>query len=75
MFFVAITRARVACVLSYARTRFVNGTNVPRTASRFTSAVGKPFSRREDGITTELAARVVAQAERMEPPQNEAAAV
>lgn len=75
MFFVAITRARAACVLSYARTRFVNGNNVPRTASRFTSAVGKPFSRREDGITTELAARVVAQAERMEPPHDEAAAV
>jgi DNA helicase-2/ATP-dependent DNA helicase PcrA len=75
MFFVSITRARVACVLSHARTRFVNGANTPRTASRFTSAVGKPFARREDGLTTELAAKVVAQADRMQPPQDEAAAV
>jgi len=70
MLFVSITRARVVCVLSYARTRFVNGTNTPRTVSRFTSAVGKPFSRREDGITIELAAQVVAQADRMQPPQD-----
>ena len=74
MLFVSITRARVVCVLSHARTRFVNGTNTSRTVSRFTSAVGKPFSRREDGITAELAAKVVAQADRMQPPQDEAAA-
>lgn len=61
-------------MLSHARTRFVNGTNTPRTASRFTSAVGKPFSRREDGLTTEHATQVVAQADRMQPPHDEAAA-
>ena len=74
MLFVSITRARVVCVLSHAHTRFVNGANTARTVSRFTSAVGKPFSRRADGFTTELAAKVVAQADRMQSPQDETSA-
>ncbi len=74
MLYVSITRARVACVLSHARTRFVNGANITRTVSRFTSAVGKPFSRRDQGIIAEVASKVVAQADRMEQPQDEEAA-
>jgi DNA helicase-2/ATP-dependent DNA helicase PcrA len=74
MLFVSITRARVVCVLSHARTRFVNGANTPRTVSRFTSAVGKPFSRREDGLSTEQATQVVTQADGMQPPQDQATA-
>jgi DNA helicase-2/ATP-dependent DNA helicase PcrA len=62
MLFVSITRGRVVCVLSYARTRVVNGANGPRTPSRFTSAVGKPFSERTaDGMPDELAGKVAAQ--------------
>ena len=74
MLFVSITRARLVCVLSYAGSRFIAGANTPRTVSRFTSAVGKPFSRREDGLTTEQATQVVTQADRMQPPQDQATA-
>lgn len=65
MLYVSITRARVACALSFATTRFVNGTLTRRTPSRFATAVGKTFERRHDAISPATAAEIAAQVEMM----------
>ena len=65
MLYVSITRARVACALSYAEQRFINGTTQTQTASRFTSAVDKPFVQRTGGIPADLAERIARAAEAM----------
>ena len=65
MLYVSITRARIACALSYAEQRFINGTTQAQTASRFTSAVDKPFVQRTGGIPADLAERVARAAETM----------
>jgi DNA helicase-2/ATP-dependent DNA helicase PcrA len=59
MLFVSITRARLACIVSYARTRFVNGENTTTTPSQFTAHLGKAFERKDSGISPELAAQAV----------------
>lgn len=48
LLFVSITRARAACILSFARTRIVNGNFSSQTASRFCATLGGPF-RRQNG--------------------------
>jgi DNA helicase II / ATP-dependent DNA helicase PcrA len=65
MLYVSITRARYACVLSYAEWRLVYGQMERRTASRFTSDVGGVFGPRPDGIPVDAAAQVVELAGRM----------
>jgi superfamily I DNA/RNA helicase len=59
MLYVSITRARLACVVSYANTRFINGQPTRHSPSRFAPALGKPFSGRTGGIPEELAQRLV----------------
>lgn len=66
MLYVSITRARLACILSFARTRFVNGQTSVMAPSRFTSALGKQFEARTGGVTPELAAKAVALSEQMQ---------
>jgi len=65
MLFVSITRARVACALSYATTRFVHGQHTNTAPSQFTTALGSTFTWREDGIPPETAASLVAAARQM----------
>ena len=55
MLFVSITRARLACVVSYSRTRFAAGQHTNTTPSEFTVHLGKPFERKDDGITADVA--------------------
>ncbi len=51
MLYVSITRARAACILSYAKTRVVYGRFSQQTPSRFTPYLGGSFSNRVDGLT------------------------
>lgn len=51
LLYVSITRARAACILSYAQARFVNGKFGPRTPSRFAANLGGPFALRPGGLT------------------------
>jgi DNA helicase II / ATP-dependent DNA helicase PcrA len=64
MLFVSITRARLGCVVSYADTRIINGRKQPQHPSRFTADLGKPFDRRDGGMSkaaAETAVRLSAQ--------------
>ncbi|MBW1732353.1 MAG: ATP-dependent helicase [Deltaproteobacteria bacterium] len=49
--YVSITRARAACILSYARTRIVNGRFSRQTASRFCPHLGRVFANRTSGLS------------------------
>jgi DNA helicase-2/ATP-dependent DNA helicase PcrA len=55
MLYVSITRARLACILSYSERRFMNGRMRRQTVSRFTVNLGHVFRRQEGGITQETA--------------------
>lgn len=52
MLYVSITRARAACILSYANTRIAYGQFSRQTQSRFTAHLAGPFSNRTNGLTT-----------------------
>lgn len=62
MLYVSITRARLACVLTYADRRFVNGTTQRHAPSRFTANLGQRFERQSEGITLEVARALAAEA-------------
>jgi superfamily I DNA/RNA helicase len=49
LLYVSISRARVACVLSFARNRFVYGRIKTHAPSRFTNCLGGAFTHRYDG--------------------------
>jgi DNA helicase-2/ATP-dependent DNA helicase PcrA len=51
LLYVSITRARVACVLSYAQHRTVQGQFTRQTPSRFVANVGGPFVPRSAGLS------------------------
>ena len=51
LLYVSITRARAACVLSFANRRTMNGRNVRQTASQFTNHLNGPFASRTGGLT------------------------
>jgi len=51
LLYVSITRARVACVISYARTRVVNGKYRGQTPSRFAAHLGGVFVARNSGLS------------------------
>jgi DNA helicase-2/ATP-dependent DNA helicase PcrA len=59
MLFVSITRARLACIVSYAKTRFVNGQNIITTPSQFSTHLGKAFDKKTSGMSRELAEQAV----------------
>jgi DNA helicase-2/ATP-dependent DNA helicase PcrA len=65
MLFVSITRARVACAISYATTRFVHGQHTNTAPSQFTTALGSAFTRRDDAIPPETADSLVEAARQM----------
>jgi DNA helicase II / ATP-dependent DNA helicase PcrA len=65
MLYVSITRARVACVVSYASHRFINGQTARHTPSRYTEHLGKPFENRDGGISEDLAGEVVQASEQL----------
>lgn len=47
LMYVAITRAKETCVLTYARTRFRNGQTIQTRPSRFLTEIGRQFVRME----------------------------
>jgi DNA helicase II / ATP-dependent DNA helicase PcrA len=59
MLYVSITRARLACVVSYADQRYINGQPTSHAPSRFTSDLGRPFERVTGGLTVEQAQQTV----------------
>lgn len=59
MLYVSVTRARLACVISYANSRYINGQAARHAPSRFTAELGKAFSPRAAGIPEEMAQRLV----------------
>ena len=65
MLYVSITRARLACVVSLAEQRFVNGTTTRMTPSRFAADLGTPFEKRASGYDSKMAAHAVDAAQRL----------
>jgi superfamily I DNA/RNA helicase len=65
MLYVSITRARLACILSFARNRMTFGTTEPTKRSRFALDLGKRFADRPGGIDKSLAVQTVKAAERL----------
>jgi superfamily I DNA/RNA helicase len=63
MLYVSITRARLACVVSFADQRFVNGETTRTTPSRFAADLGIPFEQRTGGYDIDMAAHAVKAAE------------
>ena len=53
LLYVSITRARAACILSFARRRTVQGQFQSRTASQFLGHTGGTFEERNGGLTAE----------------------
>lgn len=65
MLYVAITRARVACIVSYADKRFGFGYLEPATPSRFATRLGGKFAPRSAGISDAGAAAVAEASQRL----------
>lgn len=62
MLYVSITRARVGCIVSYARERVTHGVPTEHTPSEFANHLGAEFAPRDDGLSVEIAERAVAEA-------------
>jgi len=58
LLYVSITRARAACIMSYATTRTVNGQFRRQTSSRFAGHLGGAFAVRTSGLTTAEIAQI-----------------
>jgi superfamily I DNA/RNA helicase len=61
LLYVSITRARGACVLTYASRRMVYGTTINTTPSRFTANLNGPFQNRTDSLSAGEAAEIAGQ--------------
>jgi DNA helicase-2/ATP-dependent DNA helicase PcrA len=59
LLYVSITRARAACIMSYAGTRVVNGQFSRRTPSRFCAQLGGIFCYRTNGLTAQEVQQVL----------------
>lgn len=59
LLYVSVTRARAACVISYAGTRMVNGQFSHQTASRFCAQLGGPFTYRATGLSAPEVQQIV----------------
>lgn len=59
LLYVSITRARASCIVSYARTRVVNGEYDRRTPSRFCAQLGGAFSHRINGLTSQEIQQII----------------
>ena len=53
LLYVSITRARAACILSYARSRVINGQFGWRAPSRFAADLNGPFLERTTGLNAQ----------------------
>jgi DNA helicase-2/ATP-dependent DNA helicase PcrA len=60
LLYVSLSRARAACIVSLARSRVVHGQVVNHAASRFTNALGGPFTQQTGGLTAPEVAAIVA---------------
>lgn len=58
LLYVSITRARAACIVSYARTRIVHGQFRAQTPSRFAAQFGGPFEARTCGLNAAELGRI-----------------
>lgn len=67
LLYVAITRARAACLLSYASTRVVNGQWGPRPPSRYLHSVGPAVDRDDPHIPAAVVDAIVATSKAMAP--------
>jgi DNA helicase II / ATP-dependent DNA helicase PcrA len=61
LLYVSITRARAACIMSFASRRFVNGRNQPQAPSRFNTSLNGGFVQRDMGLTHEQIQEIVDQ--------------
>jgi len=59
LLYVSITRARAACIMSYAVTRIVNGQFSRRTPSRFCAQLGGTFSYKTNGLTAQETQHII----------------
>ncbi len=60
LLYVSITRARLACFLSYAQTRLVHGRYQQQTASRYAAHTGGGFAGQANGLSLSQANAIVA---------------
>jgi len=60
LLYVSITRARAVCILSFAQRRTVQGQFQHRAASQFATHTGGAFEGRNDGLTNDETAAIVA---------------
>ncbi|MCH8229273.1 MAG: ATP-dependent helicase [Chloroflexi bacterium] len=63
MLYVAITRANVACVMSFTFRRLINGASVATNGSRFVEALGGTFAWRNGPLSPEECAGIKSQSE------------
>ncbi len=59
LLYVSITRARAACIMSYAQTRFVNGRNQRQGPCRFNASLTGMFVPRVDGLTNDETEQII----------------
>jgi DNA helicase-2/ATP-dependent DNA helicase PcrA len=59
LLYVSVTRARAACIISYARTRIVNGQFGQQAPSRFCTQVGGGFAGRTSGLSAQEVQQIV----------------
>lgn len=52
LLYVGITRARACCVLSFSKSRFIDGRRVPVHPSRFAASLGVTFQARASGLNS-----------------------
>lgn len=67
LLYVSITRARVACFLSFAKRRFINGQHKAHTASRYAAHTGGDFSDHATGASAEQANSIFAASHHLHP--------
>jgi DNA helicase-2/ATP-dependent DNA helicase PcrA len=60
LLYVSLSRARAACIVSFAQSRVVHGQVAHHTASRYTNHLGGPFAPRVDGMTAPEVAALIA---------------
>jgi DNA helicase II / ATP-dependent DNA helicase PcrA len=65
LLYVSITRARAACILSYAQTRMVNGVFSRQHASRFAASLNGAFGARQGGLTAAEVQAIVQQVQNL----------
>lgn len=60
LLFVSMTRARFACIASYAQYRITQGKLIAQSASRYCQHLGGPFVERQSGLTVDETSQIAA---------------